>query len=65
METLGTVFAAECPGETTIKSKVKQIKGILNLSAHKTLCMAAGAAKASGRSGRRPLSGAWWLPTLR
>jgi len=31
---MGTVFAAECPGETTIKNEVKQTKGILNLTAH-------------------------------
>ena len=30
-----TVVAAECPGETTIKNKTKQNKGILNLSTHK------------------------------
>jgi len=30
-----TVFAAECPGETAIKNKEKQNKGILNLSTHK------------------------------
>jgi len=35
MQTLGTVFAAECPGETTIKSKEKQNRGILKISAHK------------------------------
>jgi len=31
---LGTVFATECTGETTIKNKVKQNKGILKFSAH-------------------------------
>jgi len=33
-KTLGTVFAAECPGKTTIKNKVKQTKSILKVSAH-------------------------------
>jgi len=41
--TLGKVYAAECLGETTIKNKEKQIKGILNLSSKKESVCSCGA----------------------